>query len=331
MLSIFQPRFDWIQVEVTSHCNAACTYCPRTVFRKSWENRHLSMAVFENLKPALKKTRLLHLQGWGEPFLHPQFFEMVALGKAAGCHVGTTTNAVLLNQERIERLVELGVDLVAFSLAGTGPENDEIRRGTRLEKVLEAVRALTREKERCRAIRPAIHVAYMLFRSGLEGLRRLPSLVEGMGVSDVVVTTLDFAPSEELLNEVICPETVEEYEEVRSVLESVQVEGERRDLRIHYHLPHPRVRREVCSENVRRALCISSDGAVSPCVFTNFQIADACYFQRNERRPCRRMTFGNVAEKPLADIWREKTYEAFRNSFREGPLANPCRGCPKLR
>jgi len=330
-LGLFHPRFDWIQVEVTTHCNASCVYCPRTAYRESWKNRHLSLEGFTNLAPAFKKTRLIHLQGWGEPFLNPHFFEMISMAKAAGCQVGTTTNAVLLNAERIERLVELGVDLVAFSLAGTGRENDEIRKGARLGQVLEAIRALTREKEKRHVIRPAIHVAYMLFRSGLEDIHHLPALVKGLGVSDVVVTTLDFTSDEGLLGEVIRPETMEEYGEVFSVLESVQAEGGRHGLRIHFHLAHPRERRRLCTENVRRALCVSSDGAVTPCVFTNLQIADASYFLHNEKRPYRRMTFGNASEQPLVEIWRGRAYKAFRDSFRKGILAEPCQGCPKLR
>jgi MoaA/NifB/PqqE/SkfB family radical SAM enzyme len=330
-LGLFHPRFDWIQVEVTTHCNATCVYCPRTAYRQSWKNRHLSLEGFTNLAPAFRKTRLIHLQGWGEPFLNPHFFEMVSMAKAAGCQVGTTTNAILLNTERIERLVGLGVDLVAFSLAGTGPENDDIRKGTRLDRVLEAIRSLTKEKEVRHATRPVIHVAYMLFRSGLADLHKLPSLVKGLGVSDVVISTLDFTSDEGLLGEVLCPKTMEEYGEVLSALESVQAEGERHGLRIHYHLAHPRERKEVCTENVRRALCISSDGAVTPCVFTNLRIADASFFLRNERRAYRRMTFGNAGERPLAEIWRGRAYKAFRDSFSKGPLAEPCRGCPKLR
>ncbi|NLE77518.1 MAG: radical SAM protein, partial [Chloroflexi bacterium] len=33
---LFRPTLDWIQVQVTSVCNADCTYCPRSAYRAVW-------------------------------------------------------------------------------------------------------------------------------------------------------------------------------------------------------------------------------------------------------------------------------------------------------
>ena len=134
---LFEPK-DWIQVEVTSRCNAECIYCPRTVYGKTWDNRSLPLELFERLIPAFGKTGLVHLQGWGEPLLHPALPDMVAAAKAAGVRVGTTTNGMLLDTVRARALVNAGLDIMAFSLAGTSAAyNDRIRGGTRLDAVLE--------------------------------------------------------------------------------------------------------------------------------------------------------------------------------------------------
>ncbi len=331
VFSLFAPAFDWIQVEVTSACNAACTYCPRTAYKGSWADRHLPMQTFRKLESALPKTRHLHLQGWGEPFLHPDFFEMVVIGKEAGCTVGTTTNGMLLHRETIERVVESGMDIIAFSLAGTGGENDRIRRGTRLAKVLEAMRALKEEKVRRGVETPAIHVAYMLFRSGIGNLRNLPRLLEGRGVTDVVISFLDFIPDEELQSEAMAPTTEAEYEELRLRLEEVREEGRHHHLRVHHPLQAGGEREDGCSENVQGAVCIASDGSVSPCVYTNLQVRGVQNVTQGEKREYERMVFGNIQERPLGAIWRDKTYSAFRNSFHKKTLFPSCMGCPKLR
>ena len=330
ILSVIAPTFDWIQVEITSACNAACIYCPRTVYRDVWEDRHLPLDAFRKLGPVFEKTRHVHLQGWGEPFLHPDFFEMVALAKAAGWWVGTTTNGMLLNRDRIIRTIESGLDIIAFSLAGTGEKNDAIRKGTSLKKVLEAIQALDRAKKEMGRLTPEIHVAYMLFRSGMNELEALPSLLEGLGVSQVVVSTLDFVATDELREEAVIPVTQEEYEKTRPSLDRLVEAGREKGLSVHYHLISPEKRREVCTENVQRALCISADGAVTPCVYRSLRVSGTYYDLQGERVNCERRVFGNIHEKDVKDIWRQESYKAFRRSFREGKIDPACQKCPKI-
>jgi radical SAM protein with 4Fe4S-binding SPASM domain len=43
-----------------------------------------------------------------------------------------------------------------------------------------------------------------------------------------------------------------------------------------------------------------------------------------------RMVFGNIQEKDVRDIWKEKSYSAFRRSFCKGELAPTCQKCPKI-
>jgi MoaA/NifB/PqqE/SkfB family radical SAM enzyme len=331
IFSLFQPKWDWIQVEVTTHCNAACIYCPHTVFRESWQDQHLSLETFKKLKSALPRTDLVHLQGWGEPFLNPEFFEIAACAKQTGCKVGMTTNAMLLNGERIRKVVETGIDILAFSLAGTGEKNDLIRKGTNLKKVLKAIETLNREKSRQGKTTPEIHVAYMLFRSGMGEFEALPSLLEGLGVSQVVVSTLDFVPTEKLWKEALIPATQEEYEGLRSSLDQLVEAGRDKDLSIFYYLMSPKQRRQVCTENVQKALCVSSDGAVTPCVYTNLRVSGTYYDLQGKQANYQRMVFGNIKEKDVKDIWKEKSYSTFRRSFYKGDLAPTCQKCSKIR
>ena len=263
---------------------------------------------------------------------------MVATVKNADCRVGTTTNGMLLNRETIKRVVESGMDVIAFSLAGTGEENDRIRKGTRLTKVLVAMRALNEEREKRRMKTPAIHVAYMLFQSGLRNLRNLPGLLRGCGAADVVISFLDFIPCEELKSEVISPAGKEEYEELQSLLEEVKEEGNQHQLSVHHPLESMEKGKEGCTEdvqgcteNVQRAVCIASDGSVTPCVYTNLQVSGASYMPSGGKREYERMVFGNIQERPLKAIWRAKGYSAFRHSFQNEALSPTCLACPKLR
>lgn len=325
-----KKKKDWLQVEVTSWCNASCSYCPRTVYRDIWRNRHLSPATFRRLLPSFTEARLIYLQGWGEPLASPHFFSMAAMAKGAGCLVGTTTNGMLLDGPKILQMVETGIDLVAFSLAGVDEKNDAIRRGTSLKQALAAIQELSRMKEKLGRATPAIHVAYMLLRSGQKDLERLPGMLQGSGVSQLVVSTLDFVGSRDLEGEALRTGSVREYEETRSRLEELVLLGKQCGIDIHHQFHDPGGRRPTCTENVQQALVVSAAGLVSPCVFTNLPAAGASQFRKGEEQPCHQLFFGDVNEQPIGAIWGQEAYQSFRRSFKDGRLAPPCRGCAKL-
>jgi MoaA/NifB/PqqE/SkfB family radical SAM enzyme len=201
------PRLDWIQVEVSSHCPAACLYCPHTLYRQVWQQRHMSLDDFRRLSAAFAKTGMLYLQGWGEPLSHPELFEMVRLAKAAGCRVGLTTNGMLLDEEKCLRLVQGGVDIVALSLAGVDEKNDIIRQGTRFHQVVDAIQTLSRMKKLLGSVRPDVHLAYLMLRSRREEVEGLPVLLQRLNVKQAVISTLDFLGDRALAGEAILPDT----------------------------------------------------------------------------------------------------------------------------
>ena len=165
LADLFLPFLNWVQVELTSHCNAECVYCPHAVCKRSWHAGHMPLEAFKKLAPAFRRTRLVYLQGWGEPLLHPQFFEMVRIARECGCQVGTTTNGMLCTGDVPERMVEEGLSTLGFSLAGRDESQDAIRRGTRLQAVLQAMRQVDAAKKRLGSSVPDIHVAYIWLRS----------------------------------------------------------------------------------------------------------------------------------------------------------------------
>ena len=327
---LLEPK-DWIQVEVTSSCNAACSYCPRTVYGRNWQDRFMPLETFERLMPSLRRTSLAYLQGWGEPFLHPDLPAMIRLAKTAGCKVGTTTNGMLLTGERILQVMEAGLDILAFSLAGTTPAcNDTARAGTSLSKVLEKMDLVRQIRESGQRDTPQVHIAYMLLRSGLKDLDGLPRLMADHGVSQAVISVLDFEPGIALSQEVLAPRTEQARHALADRLTALQKAGA--DLGVTIHTPcfDPNgVQGTVCSENIERALFIAADGAVSPCVYANLPVDEVGCVRQGHALSYRRMTFGNVIDQPLPVIWRTKAYADFRNSLAAGRPVEICRDCPK--
>lgn len=61
-------KWDWLQVEVSSLCHAACTYCPTRVYRQEGDNLLMSLDTFMKLSPSLSQTKLVYLQSTTFPY-----------------------------------------------------------------------------------------------------------------------------------------------------------------------------------------------------------------------------------------------------------------------
>ena len=322
---------DWVQIEVTSKCNAACAYCPRTVYREHWRDESMSMETFCRLLPVLRKTSLAYLQGWGEPLLHPDFAAMIRLAREAGCTVGATTNGMLLTWERCLGVVDAGLDVLAFSLAGTTPmRNDPARAGAPLARVLEKLDLVRQVKQERHVEKPVVHIAYMLLRSGLGDLEGLPGLMARHGVEQAVVSVLDFEPGLELSEEVLSPQTEREREELEDRFARLCTAG--KEFGVVMHTPSFGAKDQdepACAENIGRSLFVSADGSVSPCVYANVPVDQAEYARQGRIAPYSRITFGNINEQLLPTIWRGEEYARFREALAEGRPPSVCQGCPK--
>jgi MoaA/NifB/PqqE/SkfB family radical SAM enzyme len=280
--------------------------------------------------PAFRNAGYVHLQGWGEPLAHPDFFEMVSTAKKAGCAVGTTTNGSLLTSESIERLVGEGIDVVAFSLAGMDERNDAVRRGTSIKAVLDAIEDVHRLKAAYKSENPRIHVAYMLLRSAVGDLEKLPAFLGSLGVDEVVVSSLSLVVRPELEAESLFSLAREEYVKLRHDLADLKDKAAKEGVPVFFHITSPLINNAVCSENIHRALVIGSDGSVSPCVMANIPAKnDNFYYRDSVKRRLQRIELGNVLNTTIKDIWNRREYEQLRSSFREGHHYNACENCLK--
>lgn len=328
----YRPRLDWIQVEINRECNANCIYCPTATSRSDWPPERMPLELFEEILPKLVKsaesshwrTPVIHLQGWGEPFLHPDFFAMAEKTKRTGCAVGTTTNATLMNEATAARIVDCGIDLISFSVAGIDERNDRIRRGTKLNRVLDAIAMLDRLKADRSSATPSVHVAYMLLKSGIEEVEKIPDMMANRGIDQVVVSTLNVVPDPAIRDEVIAPKIEEEFQILDRRLAQVAEHAGEDGFELHYDIPRPTRPTGLCAENVQAAIVVTVDGEVTPCVLNRFRA-------ENDPRPNQSpFHFGNLKDRSLADIWWSDAYVRFRRSFWDAKPPLRCQDCQKL-
>jgi MoaA/NifB/PqqE/SkfB family radical SAM enzyme len=324
------PSLDWIQVEISSYCNGKCVYCPHTEYQKNWQNRYLPMEFFQNLIPAFAKTNLVQLQGWGEPFTHPDFFDILRAAKKAGCMVGTTTNGSLLSREKIEALVKEDLDLIGFSLAGADEKNDTIRRGTSIGKTLECIDEIHKVKAKYRTDKPKIHLAYMLMRSCVDDLDKLPDFLANAGVSQVVISSLSLVVNAEMEAESVFSLPKSEFLELKDRLLQVRADSENLGTEVHFHIVSPLMEKFHCMENATHAVVIGSDGGVSPCVMAQIPVeGENEHYFRKQKQHLRKMSFGNITDNSLDGIWHQKEYRRFLKTYRSEKSPSFCMNCLK--
>jgi len=98
-------------------------------------------AQLDRLLRALPRTPLLHLQGLGEPLLHPRLIPTLRRAPENGMHVTTSRNLTILDQGMARALTESGVDTVLTP--PTPVIYRGLRAGPRLPAMQEARRLLS--------------------------------------------------------------------------------------------------------------------------------------------------------------------------------------------
>lgn len=316
---------NWIQVEVSSFCNAQCIYCPRTIYKDNWSNRHMDIETFSMLIPFLENTKLVYLQGWGEPFLNPSIFEMIKMSKEKGTMVGLTSNATTIDTAMIEKIIKSGVDILALSLTGDAEGNDSIRKGTSYKKVLSVIDEFHRLKRLMNSTRPAINIAYLLLGKDLKGIYSLVEQVQNRGISQIVVSGLDFIACDSLL-----PQFTAYQKEELAILKELKGNANKKGISLITNLFATTKPQKLCTEDATKSLFVSSDGSVSPCVYMNLPIKDEVSYYIDGKKTYRRQTFGSLHQTTLIDLWYSKEYSKFRQGFADGNYNEMCKTCIKL-
>lgn len=302
----------------------------------------MSMETFELLEPFFSSADLVFLQGWGEPLLHPQIWEMARRVRSAGARVGFTTNGILLDEANRKALLNSGLGILGVSLAGATPgTHDRFRRGSPLETIdLNLVR-LKREKEAAGSQFPEIHLAYQLLADNIDEVQGVVELAHRWGATQIVMSNLSFVLSPTLEQQALLSRP-EGWPGIRDRLEKVRTQAENEGLHFYAYTPRGRGAEPVCTENVLKSCFVSVLGDVSPCVMTNLGLegeARAAHWFRGGEHPIQTIVFGNVADQSLREIWQSKIAREFRDLFRERlwqgsrgtqGLPSPCRHCYKL-
>ncbi len=188
----FEPVFA--NIEITTHCQLACRFCARTKLAIKAQN--MPVSDYSRILDLLPHAYRITLVGLGEPLLHPDIIEFVKLAVSDSRRIGLVTNAIDLDKSMAKKLIDAGLDSIAFSLDGPDQSiNKKLRSGTDVEKAVKNIRQFSAlSKTSGRQISKAVFSAVSLM--SLPYLEKLTDLVSQLGVDVLMLSDLNFVHNE---------------------------------------------------------------------------------------------------------------------------------------
>ena len=109
-----------VTIDPLARCNLACPLCPTgRGHRASSGKGILSLALYCKILDQLPRLRTLRLYNWGEPLIHPQIDEMIAIAARRGITVHAHSHLSLKKDDAFfERLIDAGLAALWVSLDG---------------------------------------------------------------------------------------------------------------------------------------------------------------------------------------------------------------------
>jgi radical SAM protein with 4Fe4S-binding SPASM domain len=321
------PTF--VQLEPVGQCNLRCRMCA-IQYRPDGPPGPLAFMdfdVFRRVLDELPSVRELHLQGLGEPTMHPRFFEMVSHAASRGISVSTNTNLTLMTKARAERTVASGLDTVHVSIdAATAETFEAIRVRARFDRILANLGHLCDARRAAESRLPRIRLVMVLMRRNLAELPGVIRLAHRYAISTMFVQRLshDFEESSlperyrdmrdfvatEMLRDDDAPALEPAFAEARAVARDLGI-----DLRL------PRVRRRIHPPGTPgrkrcdwpwRGLYLAYDGRAMPC----------CMVSTPDRAE-----LGDVATGGVTAVWNGDAYSDFRSRLDSDSPPEICRSC----
>lgn len=325
-----QPLPSYIQIEPVGQCNLRCTMCP-IQFRHDGPPygplAFMAWDTYTRIVDEFTTLEKIHLQGLGEPMMHPRYFDMVEYAASRGIQVTTNSNLHLLNPGRAQSCVESGLDVLHVSVDGATPEVfDKIRVRGDLNKVIRNLELLLEARQKAASATPHLHMVMVIMRQNLHELPDLVRFAHQWQMEELFVQHLahDFQestlPAEYLpMRQYVTEQTLlnedigrinHYYGEARAAAEALNVVLRLPRPRPHLH-PEGTPGRQRC-DWPWTGMYISYDGYVMPCCMT--ATPD-------------RINFGNIREQGVEAVWNSEALEAFRGQLDSDDAPEVCKSC----
>ena len=145
----FFPGLRRIDIETYNVCNLRCIMCSHPNMTR--EKVQMGMDLFKKIvdEAVASGVRGACLSNCNEPLLDPLLFERIKYAKSRGMQdVVCVSNGTLLTRDKVDKLLDSGLDSIYFSFDGATKDTyEKIRVGANFKKTRGNILRLIRERE----------------------------------------------------------------------------------------------------------------------------------------------------------------------------------------
>jgi radical SAM protein with 4Fe4S-binding SPASM domain len=285
-----------LSIEPTTACNLGCPECPSGLKQFTRSTGKIDLELHQNMLNQVKKSVFyINYYFQGEPFLHPQFLELIRQAKQANIYTSTSTNAHFIDEKKAREIVESGLDRLIISIDGLTQETyEQYRVNGKLEKVISASQLLVSAKKEIKSSTPHLIFQFLAVKPNEHEIPGIFELAKEIGIDEVRIKTAqlyDFENGNSLMPE---NETYSRYSKQKDG--TYKLKGN----------PGNHCWR-MWSGSV-----FTWDGKVVPCCFDK----DAKH------------VLGSITESSFQSIWKSEKYKLFRQAIlRNRQEIDICKNC----
>ncbi|MDX1653546.1 MAG: radical SAM/SPASM domain-containing protein [Brumimicrobium sp.] len=283
-------------IEPTTACNLGCPECPSGLKQFSRPTGKLNAELHSKMLSQLG-NQLFYINYYfqGEPFLHPDFLDLIKTAKKRNIYTATSTNAHFITKEKSYEIVESGLDRMIISIDGLTQETyEQYRKQGKLEKVIEGTKFMVEAKKALKSSTPHLIFQFLVVKPNEHEVENVFKLGKEMGIDEVRLKTAQLYDYEN--GNPLMPVN-EKYARYRKNKQGKFVPK--------YHL------KDHCWR-MWSSTVLTWDGKVVPCCFDK----DAKH------------VLGDINHISFKKIWGNPAYKNFRNSvFSDRKSIDICQNC----
>jgi len=306
-------RWRLVQVESAFACNLRCVMCPWREIAQTVENNGLmSQAIWNSIRPHLSEIKSIDFTGGGEPLLQPRLSDWIEEAHDAGCETGFLSNGLLLTKERLQPILEAGVDWICISMDGADAQMyEKIRIGSNFERVCANTANIAAMRT---AKAPKIMINFVLMDLNFHQIEDIVQLASQLGVDQ-----LNFKQCEVIRGErgkgrgLFGVEETKAIRRLKKSLAKARRLAKKLDIATTAFAFTPE-ERSVCEQDPRDSLFIRYDGLAAPCI--NLAIGGPTTFLGNEVH-IPNVHYGRLPDSDLMELWQTQTCKFYRHQFEQ--------------